>query len=349
MKIKYALLALSLLAGVSAFAHDFTATVDGQKLYFEITNKSRKCVAVTYNGNISDHKDQSIAGIVEIPAKVKHNDEVYSVTAISPKAFANADHLKGIVIPSGVTTIGDFAFEDCDSLTNVVFPGNIVTLGQGVFFKATAISNVTIGSDWKKIDLSMFRWSKSLTSIAIPAKIEKIQGVKKLKHLESIAVDPNNAKFASVDGMLYSKDGSIFYACPRAYKGKVTVHQGVTTILPGALIDCPAITALDLPASLQYVSFRETSRMKQLSYILIRGEQPISTSYLGAEGKFLFQIANPATEIVVLSSAKSSYEKALATEAGEYAEKADGLPYIVEQKDLPGKKNIKGVKNFDKY
>ncbi|MBS7346829.1 MAG: hypothetical protein KIG61_00270, partial [Muribaculaceae bacterium] len=133
------------------------------------------------------------------------------------------------------------------------------------------------------------------------------------------------------------------------YKGKVTVHQGVTTILPGALIDCPAITALDLPASLQSVSFRETSRMKQLSYILIRGEQPISTSYLGAEGKFLFQIANPATEIVVLSSAKSSYEKALATEAGEYAEKADGLPYIVEQKDLPGKKNIKGVKNFDKY
>ena len=76
MKIKYALLALSLLAGVSAFAHDFTATVDGQKLYFEITNKSRKSVALSCHGNINNNKAQSIAGIVELTEKAKDNEEV---------------------------------------------------------------------------------------------------------------------------------------------------------------------------------------------------------------------------------------------------------------------------------
>lgn len=331
-----------------AFAHDFTATVDGQRLCFEITNKTKKTVAVTYEGSISDHKTPELTGTVEIPPKVRHNDVVYDVTAIGGKAFANAARLKGIVIPPGVESIGDFAFEGCDSLANIVFPGNRVTFGQGVFFNCTAISGVAIGSDWQTVDLSMFRWSKALTSVFIPAKIEKIQGVKKLKHLTSITVDPNNIRFSSADGMLYSKDGSTFYACPRAYVGKVTVREGVTKVTDGALIDCAGVTSIDFPSTLKTVSFRETSRMKRLDSVAMRADRPMDTGYIGGKGKFLFQLVNQETRILVPASAKKLYEDALATEPGEYSDSSDGVPYTVTKAELPLRKNIKGTKDLEK-
>lgn len=349
MKLKNILLAALLLTGAGAQAHDFTATVKGQRLCFEITSKTGKTVAVTFNGSIADKKAIDFDGIVEIPAKVRHNNVVYDVTAIGQKAFADADKLKGIVIPSGVETIGDFAFEGCDSLKSVVFPGNPVVLGQGIFFRCPVISDITIGSDWKSIDFTMFRWSDRLTSVNVPAKIEKIQGVKKLTALKTITVDPNNPRFSASDGMLYSKDGSVLFACPRAYEGKVKVGEGTEKVLDGAFIDCAGVTSLDLPASLRSISFRETSRMKALATIILRGETPFITGYCNGEGKFFFQLANPGVSMIVLNSAKDKYISDLAVAAGEYSETAGGIPYMVSQSELPVKKNFKGVKNFDRY
>lgn len=348
MKIRNLLLGALLFAGVGAYAHDFTATVNGQRLYFEITSKNKKTVSVTYNGSITDKKALDIEGILEIPAKIKHNNVVYEVNAIGQKAFANADRLKGIVIPSGVETIGDFAFEDCDSLKSVVFPGNPVSLGQGIFFKCANISDVTIGSDWQTIDFAMFRWSDEVNSINIPAKIEKIQGIKKLVALKSISVDPNNKKFSSDNGMLYSKDGATLFACPRAYIGKLKVKEGTVKVLDGALIDCLGITSLDLPSTIKTVSFRETSRMKELDYVILRSEKPFYTGYYNGVGKFLFQLANPKAQFIVLSASKEEYITVLATDAGEYCVSIGAVPFMVSQSELPTVKSFKGVKNFDK-
>lgn len=350
MNLKSIMIGAALLAGVGGYAHDFSVTLDGQRLFFDVTNKVKRTAMVTYKGSITDKQEADVAGVVEIPSKVKHNDVVYEVTAIGQKAFANAKRLKGVVIPSGIKSIGDFAFEGCDSLGSIVFPGNAVTLGQGVFFQCPLIEHVTVGSDWKNIDLAMFRWSDRLTTIHIPAKIEKIQGLKKLSALKSVTVDVNNGKFASHGNMLYSKDGSVLYACPRAYNGKVVVKEGTTDVHPGALIDCAGITAVDFPATLKVVSFQETSRMKGLEYILMRSETPIHTAYRNGTGCFLFQVASKNVEIIVPAAAKNAYLAALATETGEYAIKqSGGIPYLVSETDMPVKKSVKGVKNFNKY
>lgn len=349
MKIRNILLGLCIMAASAVSAHDFTVTLDGQQLYFDITNKKAKTAAVTYQGSIADKKAPTLKGVIQIPTKVRHKDVVYEVKAIGPKAFANATELRGVVIPSGIESIGDFAFENCDSLSSIVFPGNPVTFGQGAFFNCTSISDITIGSDWKAVDFTMFRWSKRLTSVSIPAKVEKVKGVKKLKYLTNISVDPNNKLFASHDGMLYSKDTSTFYACPRAYKGKVVIKAGVKKVLDGALIDCEGVTAIDFPASVSTVSFRETSRMNGLEYIVMRAEKPIFTGYRAGVGRFFFQLANKKTRIIVLSSSKKLYEQALATEAGEYSATPESVPFMVQKDELPTKKNIKGEKNFNKF
>lgn len=350
--IRDSIAAFLLLAGCSfGNAHDFTATVDGQKLFFSIKSKINKTVEVTYNGSISDKKVSEVKGNLDIPAKVKHDNVVYSVVSIGAKSFSGATQLEGVTIPSTVKSIGTFAFEGCKSLSKIVFPGGEVSFGEGVFFKCSSIKDISLGSDWKMTDLSRFRWSDSLTTIFIPAKIEKIQGLKSLKNLKSVSVDVNNTRFSSHKGVLYNKDGKTLYGCPRSFTGSLKIEEGTEVVSKGALIDCLNITLIDFPSTIKSLSFRETSRMSQLETIIFRGETPVITAFGGNDGKFVLQMPNTGVKIIVPNDSKKEYKSALVKDGGEFAEstEANSTPYVVKADQMPRESNIIGVKNFSKY
>lgn len=330
-------------------AHDFVVTLDNQKVYFNITSNKNKTVEVTYNGSIAAKQPTYYEGELTIPAKVKHNNTIYTVTGISAKAFSGADKLTAIIIPSGLTSIGDFAFEGCTALSKIIFPGNNVKFGQGVFFRCDKIQDISLGSDWKNIDLKMFRWSDSLTVITIPAKIEKIQNVKSLRKLEKINVDINNSKFYANDGILYNKNCNILYSCPRAYTGKLKVAQTTNRITPGALIDCTGITGIDLPEQLTTFSFRELSQMPNLEQIILRSATPPHTAKKGNDNLFLLQVQNKNIKIIVKKEVKNSYKERLVQYDGEFCEPDGNTPFQVSKEQMPASKNIIGVKNFNKY
>ena len=252
-------------------------------------------------------------------------------------------------MPTGLTTIGDFAFEGCVALSKIIFPGNSVRFGQGVFFKCDKIQHVSFGSDWKEVNLQMFRWSDSLATLVIPAKLERIQNMKSLKHLQGISVDVNNDRFSAIDGVLYDKAHETLYGCPRAYKGCLRVSEGTKRVMAGALVDCKRITRVDLPASLEAMSFREFSRMDGLEEIIFRGDAPVMTAGKGGEEVFLLQVANPEVKVVVPKDAVKAYEAELAQERGEYVELEGEAVAFVEMDELPKRKNVVGVKNFSKY
>ncbi len=332
-----------------ARAHDFVVTIEGQKVYFNIKSKKNKTAEVTYNGSIANNLPTYYEGELTIPNKVKHDNIIYSIVGVSAKAFSGADKLTGIILPSGISSIGDFAFEGCTSLSKIIFPGNAVKFGQGVFFKCSKIQDISLGSDWKEVDLKMFRWSDSLKVITIPAKLEIIQNLKALKNLASVSVDINNAHFSAINGLLYSKSNEILYGCPRAYEGKVRVAAGTQTITAGALADCKKITSVDCPESLNSMSFKEFARLANLNELIFRSEEPIKTAEFNGEDVFLLQTANSDVKIVVLKSAKETYKSSLIQQSGEYTEIEGAIPYYVEQNKMPNVKNIVGVKNFEKY
>lgn len=343
-----AIMAMMAMSGM-ALAHDFAAEINGQQVYFDVTNELKKTAVVTYNGSVTQKMPTDYVGELTIPATVQYKGKKYAVTGVGAKAFSGAEKLTGVVMPMGMTTIGDFAFEGCTALEKVIFPGNQVKMGQGVFFRCDKIENVTLGSEWKNVDLKMFRWSDSLATITIPAKMERIQNLKALKNLETVNVDVNNAKFASIDGVLYNKNGEVLYGCPRAYKGTLKVAEGTRNITVGALIDCKGITRVDLPATLTTMSFRELNRMEQLNELILRSEQPMATAKNGAGEVLLLQVANMDVKIIVPKSAKKAYKKALVQETGEYTEVGGNTPYVVELGMMPLAKNVVGVKNFNKY
>lgn len=332
------------------YAHDFVVTIDAQKVYFSITSEKNQTVEVTYKGSISNNQPTSFEGELSIPSKVKHNNKIYSVVGISPKAFCGADKLTGIIIPAGLLSIGDFAFEGCSSLSKIIFPGNEVKIGQGVFFKCNNIQHVSLGSDWKSVDLKMFRWSDSLTVITIPAKIEKIHNMKSLKYLEKIYVDINNERFSSIDGVLYNKDADVLYGCPRGYSGRLKVAPSTEVVTPGSLIDCSGITAVDMPENLASLSFREFSRMVNLKEIMFRNPNPLINAKTATNSLcFCLQIQNQEVQIIVRKDAKKNYHAALITDEGEYRDIDGTIPYYVGKNQMPTQKNIVGVKNFSNY
>lgn len=351
-----------LLGSISLlYAHDFTATDKrGQKFFFNVIDAKKKYVEVTYQGSITSPLPSPYTGKITVPSNVKHKNTVYRIVGISKKAFSGAISLKGIVLPSGLLFIDDFAFEGCSALEKIVFPGNSVRFGEGTFFRCTAISQVTLGSDWTEINLKIFRWSKRLTSIAIPAKLRSLQNLKSLKHLQAIEIDPNNPNFASIDGILYNKAKTTLLGCPQRYFGKVRIPEGTTTIRWGAFIDCLHITQVDLPASLKVLSYREFSRMKQLTQIIMRSDKPILTASNGEQKCFLLKIeSNLKVKLIVPKAVQNDYKEAICSTEGEYSEISAHMPenispeyalipLIVKSDQMLSKGNIVGVKNFSK-
>ena len=352
---RYVLTIISSAAiSMMAVAHDFTVNVGDSKLFFKITDAKQHTAEVTYEGSISQKKGNSLSGEVRIPATVRHEGTVYSITAIGSKALANADSITSVIMPSSIKRIGDFAFEGCTHLESVIFPGNPVSFGQGTFFRCSSLRNLSLGSDWTQLDFSMFRWSDSLQVINIPARMQKIQGLKTLRALNRIEVDANNPRYASENGVLYDKTFVTLLCVPRAQVGVLNVHEGTVSILWGAAIDCTGITEITLPSTLQKLSFREFSRMSNLQCIVCQMTEPIKTATTAGTEVSLFVVANPKVSFLVPKASLKAWKKALKNEAADFTEirtnKPEGIadqiadtPYRIETTQMVAPKNIKAL------
>lgn len=72
-----------LLCCVSVGAHDFE--VDG--IYYNITDREKLTVAVTYRGSSYDSYSNEYTGSVVIPETVTYKSKTYSVTSIIYRSF----------------------------------------------------------------------------------------------------------------------------------------------------------------------------------------------------------------------------------------------------------------------
>ena len=76
---------------------------------------------------------------------------------------------------------------------------------------------------------------------------------------EQINVDPENAHFASEDGILYNKEKSILLRCPTGREGDVVIPDGVVQIGDdakeiNAFQFCTHVTSVQIPASVSRIS-----------------------------------------------------------------------------------------------
>lgn len=215
-----------------------------------------------------------------------------NVTRIDDGAFEGCTGLTSITIPDMVTAIGSSAFLDCSSLTEITIPSSVTRIGYNAFYGCSGLKRVSfIGSleQWAKIKFanetsnplssarSLYINNQPICEIELDVEeisnfafagsnIEKVfitDTVKKIpedtfyscENLKEITVADGNENYMSVDGNLYTKDGTtlIQYA-PNSPKKAFSVPEGVTKICFHALMNAE-LDELKTPEGINFTTF----------------------------------------------------------------------------------------------
>lgn len=101
------------------------------------------------------------------------------------------------------------------------------------------------------IGVRAFSGCSSLASINIPKSVRIIGSFSfyDCSSMERIDVAEGNTKYASVDGILYSKDIKTLITCPADKKGEVSIPETVTSIGETAFYGCSSLTSITIPQS----------------------------------------------------------------------------------------------------
>ena len=177
---------------------------------------------------ITGYKDHR-AKEIHIPSQI----DGLPVTESGEYAFLGCFALTTVEIPNEVVAIRDKAFQGCRSLTTIKFSENIETIGTSSFEGCKSLTYVNLPVKLATIGTDAFYYCESLAVIELHANVSKIgdRAFGKCESLTRIVVAPNNRRYKSVDGILYSKNGKTLVCFPANKQIKnFQVPEGVTTI-----------------------------------------------------------------------------------------------------------------------
>lgn len=174
-------------------------------LHYEVLSETGRVVHV-YDSSFPWKEAVS----VDIPETVSYNGKDYTVIAIGANAFASCCSLQAIKIPNSVTKIGKYAFWGCDSLRSVQIPNSVTEIGADAFLGCHLLRTVRIPSSVTKIgDRAFFN----------------------CRSLQSITVDAGNAKYKSINGVLFNREATLLMSYPLGKKQQVyKIPNGVKVI-----------------------------------------------------------------------------------------------------------------------
>ncbi len=163
-------------------------------------------------------------------------------------AFQYCSELECLEFPDNITEIGTHAFFECTKLKSVTLPKNLTKLGGGwggAFIGCTSLESVVI-PDKVELLLGEFYRCSSLKSVTIPDGVKGIESAfQECDALESIAVSTGNTAYQSIDGVLYTKDGTTLVRYPSAKAGtEFTVPEGVLYIEKSAFSNAKNLTSV---------------------------------------------------------------------------------------------------------
>ena len=145
--------------------------------------------------------------------------------------------------------------------------GTCSFIGRGTCTDANLIvpAKSPDGDTVTKIMGGGFFADEALVAIYVPESVLEIttDGWSAASNFASISISPNNTVYASLDGVLYSKDLTTLIKYPVAKVGATfDIPAGVTTIGFGAFANATNLTSVNIPASVQTI---ETSAFQSCS------------------------------------------------------------------------------------
>jgi len=150
----------------------------------------------------------------------------------------------------GCTGIDDYLFNNYTNMSTVNLPDSLQSLGVGVFSGCTVLRLLDIPKGVSQIDDLAFR---------------------KCYNLTALNVSPDNQYFATVDGLLLSKDLTQLVFVPSGIQGTVRVPDTVKTVATRAFYMCTRMTGVSLPKSVEEIGWESFMYCEALKEVTIPG------------------------------------------------------------------------------
>ncbi|MBE5039251.1 leucine-rich repeat domain-containing protein [Ructibacterium gallinarum] len=163
------------------------------------------------------------------------------------------DQESEIVIPSEidgftVSGIGPGLFMNHQEITRITIPDSIKTINGRAFVGCSALTEISFGKGLSDFSYGIF------------------EGCSSLKKIE---VDSENGNFSSMDGVLFSKDGTelIYYPIGKT-NASYEIPNGVISISRQAFYQCPTLKSVTLPSvqSIQILAFSECENLETVHF-----------------------------------------------------------------------------------
>ena len=240
-----------------------------------------------------------------------------TVTDIGEYAFRDCDRLVSVSIPDSVTDIDVDAFVGCKileainvseqnadycSVDGVLFnksktnlmkypmkkpetaftmPNTVTYVDSRALKDCTNIKTLTISDNLADIDGDLLDGCKGLVTVNIGKNTKAIAdyAFERLWNLEAINVSEQNAKYCSVDGVLFNKDKTALIKYPEAKKGaSYSVPETVTSLKENAFAGNWVIESITLPAGLKTIDGESFYMTTKLTSFTVSGDNTVFAS-----------------------------------------------------------------------
>ena len=207
------------------------------------------------------------------------------VTKICADAFETCHRLTGIEIGAGVTEIEEGAFWGSDSLLNIsVDEANAAYSSvDGVLFNKDKTELIwcpdgktgqyRLPDEVTDINQSAFYGCNGLTSIEIGSGVTNLEWGMFFgcENLSEISVDEANVNYSSLGGVLFDKDKTTLFCCPKGKNGYYQIPDGVTDIDRNAFYGCDGLKRVEIPSGVTNIEYDAIWDCKDLTIICEKG------------------------------------------------------------------------------
>lgn len=192
--------------------------------------------------SITDYKGKE--NVVMIPARVGQ----YPVKSVDGSPFLSCPEHLSVIISEGIQSIHRI-FYYCSHLENVTLPKTLECIEDNTFSHCTHLKTLYIPEGLRSFCWGSINACENLTEISLPNSTRELSGtIWGCDSLISISVREDHTRFRTIDGNLYSKDGTILH---RYAQGKLEhrfeIPAHVTHISPYAFFGSDRLTEIAIP------------------------------------------------------------------------------------------------------
>ncbi len=168
------------------------------------------------------------------------------------------------------------AFINCHELTSIVLPGSVREVGMLAFAGCTNLTSVVIGEGVETVGYVAFDYCPKLKTVVFPATLTNLfrRAFDRCPSLEAIYVNPESRSYASVNGVLFSKDGTRLIKCPATKQGTYVVPGGVKVIEYDAFSECKGLSDISIPASVEQIEDWSFNGCRNVTVVTIDPNTP---------------------------------------------------------------------------